>query len=298
MAIEKTLSGLLTYTIENQGSDLHICPGASPFIRVDGIMKKLEVEPFSPIDIKEIIKETYMLDPDKKKEMYSRGAASAYSFSINGIGRFRACAYSQRGTTAMTIRILPYKLPSIESIGYGERFKERIADFANHKRGLFLLMGMTDSGKSTTLAAIVDYLNEATASHITTIEHPIEYLHMHKNSIVTQKEIGEDVPDLSSAILWAITQNADVIALGDIDRTEKDIMDAVAAAEDKLVFACIKTPTPIENASEFFREVLTHESTQKLKRLSNALKGTIHHYFGGDGGRTVHITENPLVTRI
>ena len=296
MDLSKTLKNLLTYTIENKGSDLHICPGASPFIRVGGKLTKIEIEPLNFNDIKNILEDSYMLDAEKKKKMHTDHSV-AYSFSISGLGRFRACTYLQRGTMAVTIRILPYVIPTLDALGYGNEYNSLIKDFASYNKGLFLILGDTGTGKSSTLAAIIDHLNTTASMHITTIEHPIEYLHAHKNSIVTQKEMGADVSDLKTALKWAVTQNADVIALDNINKNESDIMLTVTAAEEKLVFACMKAVSSIDNASEYFGEAFTSESTGKMKRLSNTLKGVMHQYYDG-GVFTAHITRNPLNPKI
>jgi len=292
MATKQNLVGLLTHTIAMKGTDLHICPGASPFIRVNGKLERMDIEPLSSHDIKGFLDDTFMLDVEKKKKIHTENSI-AYSFSISGIGRFRACVYTQRGTTAATIRILPYAVPSLEELGYGEEHNKIIMSFAIYEKGLFFVAGHTGSGKSTTLAAIVNHINASDSKHITTVENPIEYLHMHKNSIVTQKEVRSDITDTETAIQWAITQNADVIIIDDLEKTEKSMMIAVAAAEEKLVFACLKTTSVIENVREYFDDILHSGDSQKMNRLSNALEGVIYQRF--EGGRfTSQITTSPL----
>jgi len=265
--VENSLKSLLAHAIEKKGSELHICPSSSPFIRVNGCLEKTDLAPINASDIKKIIESTYMLDTSIKRKIDIEQSVS-YTFSINGFGRFRACTYQQRGTTAITIRILPFEVPTLDTLGYGEEFKNAVHEIMELRKGLFLIQGLPDSGKTSTLAGIIDCFNEYKSKHLTTIEDTIEYLHQHRNSIVTQKEIGTDVSDLKSALARSINHNADVIAVDEIKVNKDDLMFLIEASEEKLVLACMKKVID----GEYFKNIL---SDSNYIRFNKALGGTI-----------------------
>ena len=257
------LKDLIEATIAQKGTDLHICPAATPHIRINGILTSLDMPLLDNIAVKSIIDEALTVE---QKRSLNETKVAAFSFSINGIGRFRACAYSQRGTFAITIHILPIGVPSIVELGFSEN------DFANYtskNKGLILATGGVGTGKTTTLAAMVSFINETKCCHIATIEEPIEYLHRHNKSIVTQKEIGADIPDIKTALAWVAKSDPDVVMINELPRHKENLRLAVSIAEEKLLLAGLTTTEP-KNAIVRLTKELSQE-----QGLLDVLEGVV-----------------------
>ena len=227
MGNKSELQKLLEQTVRRKATDLHICPGALPFVRVNGELVEI---PSAPLDVKTtkaIIDE--LLEVEQKNNLH-REKRLAFTFSVPALGRFRANAYSQRGSYAIAIRSLPFEMPDFHSLGLSDTANA----FVGGGKGLYIVAGPAGSGKSTTMAAIVNHLNGEKAYHITTIESPIEFLHRHKKSLVTQREIGADAPDIKTALSWALCEDSDVIVLSGADAEALPLI--LAAAESKPVY--------------------------------------------------------------
>lgn len=200
---------LLKLVVERKASDLHITVGVPPVLRINGYLEKLEGEPFTPGQTEEIVKD--LLTSEQLKKLEQNGDIDL-SYSVTGLGRFRINVYKQRGSYSLAIRSVALRIPTIEELGLPPILK----DLALKARGLILVTGPTGSGKSTTLAAMVDWINSKRTCHILTLEDPIEYLHKHNKSIVNQREIGHDAASYASALRAALREDPDVILVGEM----------------------------------------------------------------------------------
>ena len=213
----------LRLVAERGGSDLLLVAGAPPAVRIDGRVLRLDAGPLDGDDIEEAV--LPVLLPHAKEQYRQAGIADA-SFRIQGLARFRINLHHERGRAAAAVRMLPVRVPRLASLG----LPPGIEQMASLQRGLAILGGATGSGKTTTLAAIVDEINRRDARHIVTIEDPVEYEHVHKKSVIEQVEIGVDAPDFPTALRAALRQAPDVIVIGEM-RDPETMRIALAAAE-------------------------------------------------------------------
>ncbi len=223
---------ILTYAHNAKASDVHLTVGLPPLIRVNGNLMATKFPKLLPEDTQKLAEE--ILTPYRKKELTQKGE-SDFSYAIKGMGRFRVNVFRQRGTLALALRMIPMDVPSIDDLNLPEVLKE----LAIKKRGLILVTGPTGSGKSTTLAAMIDYINKNKNSHILTLEDPIEYLHRHGKSMINQREIGSDSLKYVDALRAALRQDPDVILIGEM-RDLETISTAVTAAETGLAVIAIR----------------------------------------------------------
>ena len=217
------------------GTDLVLTAGAPPFLRVDGAMARLEGEPeLSSGDVEEAVR---LLVGDKLAERYHAGHDIDFSFSWHEAGRFRGNAYRQRRSCALALRFVPLRIPSFAELGLPPVVEELL----RVPHGLILVTGPTGSGKSTTLASMIDWLNERRAGHILTIEDPIEYVHAHKGCVVSQREVGSDADAFDSALRSALREDPDILLVGEM-RDPESIQTALTIAETgHLVLATLHT---------------------------------------------------------
>ena len=213
----------LRLVAERGGSDLLLVAGAPPAVRIDGRVLRLDAGPLDGDDIEEAV--LPVLLPHAKEQYRQAGIADA-SFRIQGLARFRINLHHERGRAAAAVRMLPVRVPRLASLG----LPAGVEQIASLQRGLAILGGATGSGKTTTLAAIVDEINRRDARHIVTIEDPVEYEHVHKKSVIEQVEIGVDAPDFPTALRAALRQAPDVIVIGEM-RDPETMRIALAAAE-------------------------------------------------------------------
>ncbi len=226
---------LLKKMREIEASDLHLVAGVPPSFRVDGLLKPEGEEILNSEKIKSII---YPLMNEERQSTFERKKDFDFSHGISGMGRFRINVHYQRGSVAAAIRRIPYQVPSLKELG----LPIIIGDLPLKEKGLILVTGPTGSGKSTTLASMVDIVNQTKALHIMIIEDPIEYLHSHKKSVVEQREIGGDARSFASSLKYCLRQDPDVIMVGEM-RDLETISTAVTAAETgHLVLATLHTP--------------------------------------------------------
>jgi len=228
------INELLELAIEHNASDIHLQVGQSPVLRVGGIMTPVDGPSLTAEDTEELVMsitaEGYL------EKIKTRGGAD-FAFELADKTRFRVSILRARGNFGMVLRQIPSEILSLEKIGLPKRIKELLA----RPRGLILVTGPTGSGKSTTLAAMIDWINQNEDGHIITIEDPIEYYHPHKRCVVTQREVGIDVPDFADAIRGALRQDPDIILVGEM-RDLETIEAAISAAETgHLVFATLHT---------------------------------------------------------
>lgn len=263
-----SIQSLLQKTFEEKASDLHITVGIPPTIRKNGKLQQVgDVEITSDI-VKRMIED--ILPGHKVDEFHEKGETD-FNYTLGDLCRFRVNAYHQKNAGAIAFRLIPSKIPTIESLG----MPKVLYDLSDKPQGLILVTGPTGSGKSTTLAAMLDYINETKSKHIITLEDPIEYMHHHKQSVVNQREIGIDTQDFASGLRASLRQDPDVILVGEM-RDLETISTAITAAETgHLVFATLHTssaPTTIDRIIDVFPP---HQQGQIRIQLANVLQGII-----------------------
>lgn len=263
----QSLAELLELTVKEGASDLHLTVGISPIIKVNGKLVRLEHEILRPEDTeayaREILQDAY--------EKYDAIGEYDTSYSIHGKGRFRVNIYKQRNSTALAIRAISLDMPTLDSLGYPDTLK----DICNLKRGLVLVTGPTGSGKSTTLAALINEINSNRESHIITIEDPIEFLHKHNKSIVNQREIGKDTLSYERALKAALREDPDVILIGEM-RDLETISTAITAAETgHLVFSTLHTIGAAKTIDRIVDVFPPHQQEQIKIQLASVLQTII-----------------------
>ncbi|MCZ6508803.1 MAG: ATPase, T2SS/T4P/T4SS family, partial [Acidobacteria bacterium] len=204
-----TLNEMLKETVDRGASDLHITTNSPPQIRVDGVLSPLNSPPLTPTQTKQL---TYSILTDKQKQRLEENLEIDFSFGIKGLARFRANVFNQRGALAAAFRQIPFEIRSFRELGV----PTVVEKLAEKPRGLVLVTGPTGSGKSTTLAAMLDKVNRERNEHIVTIEDPIEYLHSHKSCIVNQRELEADTLSLKNALKSVLRQDPDVVLIGEM----------------------------------------------------------------------------------
>ena len=277
------LNDILELAHDRGASDIHLTAGKAVVLRIDGELIELEGDKLTPTDIAEFAMPLFDENERLKKEFEENGEID-FSFSIFGKSRFRVNVFHQRGSMAMVMRLLPFKIPAPEDLGLPQAVKE----LCHLKRGLVLVTGATGSGKSTTLASLINLINENYKKHIITLEDPIEYLHRHKESIVNQRELGSDTVSYASALRAALRQDPDVILVGEM-RDLETISTAITAAETgHLVFSTLHTnsaPATIDRIVDVFPP---YQQQQIRVQLANVIEGVISQQLihkDGEAGR-------------
>ncbi|MEI4769405.1 type IV pilus twitching motility protein PilT [Psychrobacillus sp. FJAT-51614] len=266
--MEKTILELLEATYQHKASDLHLTVGLPPIFRVHGQLRNYGDTNLLENDTKTMLQE--LLPMDKLEEFNEKGELD-FSFELPGLCRFRINAYHQQSNVAIAIRMIESKIPSIEDLG----MPNLLYTLADKPQGLILVTGPTGSGKSTTLASMLDYINSTKSKHIITLEDPIEYVHSHKKSIINQREVGADTKSFANGLRAALRQDPDVILVGEM-RDLETISTAITAAETgHLVMATLHTssaPTTIDRIIDVFPP---HQQGQIRIQLANVLQGII-----------------------
>ena len=255
---------LLQACVEQDASDIHITVGRPPVFRVHGRLRSLETKILTPDDTVALMKS---ITPERNQQELQEEGGTDFGFAFGDKARFRVAVFKQKGNTTMVLRLIPNKLLTFEQIGL-----PKIAQaLCRRPRGLFLVTGPTGSGKSTTLATMVNYINEKLDHHIVTIEDPIEYYHQHKNSVINQREVGVDVPSFSEALRRVLRQDPDVILVGEL-RDLETIEAAVRAAETgHLVFSTLHTTSASGTISRIVDVFPTNQQDQIRVQLSGNL---------------------------
>ena len=229
-----TVEQLLMLAKEKKASDVHITVGLPPKVRINGELLNLDYPRLSPDDCQKLIEE--IMD-DRQWNIFKEEGEVDFSFSISRVGRFRVNVYKQRGSIACSMRIVGTEIPKPEKLG----LPDSVINLYEKKRGLVLVTGPTGSGKSTTLASIIDKINDERNAHVITLEDPIEYLHTHRKAMINQREIGIDTANYSGALRAALREDPDVILVGEM-RDLETISTAITAAETgHLVFSTLHT---------------------------------------------------------
>lgn len=263
-----TIEELLSVAKLKGASDLHITVGIPPKCRINGELKNLEYPKFSPSDTNDLI--SPMLTEHFKDVLESKGEVD-FSYSIARLGRYRVNVFKQRGSYAMVIRLVGVVIPTPESLGV----PESVISLTKKKRGLVLVTGPTGSGKSTTLASLIDVINSNYNTHIITLEDPIEYLHQHKNSVVNQREIGLDTDSYANALRAALREDPDVILVGEM-RDLDTISIAITAAETgHLVFSTLHTIGAASTIDRIIDVFPPHQQQQIRIQLASVLESVV-----------------------
>ncbi len=259
---------LLKTMVDQGASDLHITTGSPPQIRVNGRMVPLNMQSFMPNDTKQIC---YSILTDAQKRKFEEENELDLSFGVKGLARFRGNIYMQRGALAAAFRLIPYKILSFDELGLPPVVRE----ISKKPRGLVLVTGPTGSGKSTTLAAIIDTINSERHEHIITIEDPIEYIHPHKKCLVNQREVGADTASFKKALKYILRQDPDVVLLGEL-RDLETIEAALTIAETgHLCFATLHTNSCVQTINRVVDVFPTNQQAQVRTQLSFVLEGVL-----------------------
>jgi twitching motility protein PilT len=263
-----TLHQLLKLMNDKNASDLHITAGSPPQLRIDGSLVPLKSPPLSPIETKQLC---YSVFTEEQKVLFEKRYEHDMSFSVKGVARFRANIFTQRGAVAGSFRQIPHKILSFEELG----LPPVIADITNLERGLVLVTGPTGSGKSTTLASMIDKLNSETRQHIMTIEDPIEFVHPHKLCLVNQREVHADTHSFKDALKSVLRQDPDIVLIGEM-RDLETIEAAMTVAETgHLVFGTLHTNTAIGSINRIIDVFPPHQQSQIRAQMSFTLQAVV-----------------------
>ena len=262
------LHQLLKAMIEKGASDLHITTGTPPQLRIDGELVPLRVPPLSPVDTKQLC---YSILTDAQKHKFEEENELDLSFGVKSLARFRANLFMQRGAVAAAFRTIPFKILSFQELG----LPPIINEIANRPRGLVLVTGPTGSGKSTTLASIIDKVNTEGHYHILTIEDPIEYLHPHKGSVVNQREVGADTDNFKKALKYVLRQDPDVVLIGEMRDLETIEAALVIAETGHLAFATLHTNGAVQTINRIIDVFPPYQQSQIRANLSFVLEGVL-----------------------
>jgi twitching motility protein PilT len=283
---------LLELALQRQASDLHLKVGLPPVLRINGKLIPIQKEArLTPEDTREL---AYIILTDRKKEIFERTNEVDLAYGVSGVGRFRVNIFSQRGSIGMVLRTISVNPPSIPELNLPEVLQK----VALEQRGLVLVTGTTGSGKSTTLAAMINYINQNRNCHIITIEDPIEFLHRDKKAIINQREVGQDTENFSSALRVALRQDPDVILVGEMRDLETIEIAIMAAETGHLVFSTLHTLDAQETINRIISVFPTQQQKQVRLQLSTVVKGIISQRLvaRGDGQGRVPAAEILLST--
>lgn len=262
------LHDMLKELIERGGSDLHITTNSPPQVRIDGKLVSLDMPPLNPVETKQLC---YSVLTETQKHKFEEDNELDLSFGVKGLSRFRSNIFVQRGAVAGVFRTIPFKILSFDELG----LPPVVADLAYKPRGLVLVTGPTGSGKSTTLASIIDKINSERHDHIVTIEDPIEYLHPHKNCLVNQREVGSDTKSFKHALKYVLRQDPDVVLIGEM-RDLETIEAALTLAETgHLCFATLHTNSCVQTINRIVDVFPPYQQTQIRAQLSFSLEGVL-----------------------
>jgi twitching motility protein PilT len=259
---------LLETTVRRKASDLHLVVGRPPVLRLNGHLRDLQTKVLEPEDTQALMKS---ITPDRIQQEFEEKGSGDFGFAFGTQARFRVAIFKQKGLVSLVMRRIPSTLMTFEQIGLPERAR----DVCRRPRGLFLVTGPTGSGKTTTLACMINYINENFDRHIITMEDPVEYYHVHKKSIVVQREIGVDVPDFSEGLRRALRQDPDVILVGEM-RDLATIAAAITAAETgHLVFGTLHTSGAASTINRIIDAFPTEQQEQIRVQIANNLIAVI-----------------------
>lgn len=259
---------LLKFMVENTASDLHITPGTPPQLRIDGSLRPLNLPTLTPPETKKI---AYSLLTDAQKHLFEEDRELDFSFGVKGLSRFRANVFQTRGSVGIAIRTIPFEILTFESL----QLPKIVEELNKRPKGLILVTGPTGSGKSTTLAAMIDRINSTRHEHIITIEDPIEFLHPHKSCVVNQREVGADTATFKRALKSILRQDPDIVLIGEM-RDLETIEAALTVAETgHLVFGTLHTNSCVQTINRILDVFPPYQQPQIRAQLSFVLEGVL-----------------------
>ncbi|WP_286215912.1 type IV pilus twitching motility protein PilT [Demequina sediminis] len=250
-------------------SDLHVTTGAPPMVRLDGELQPLEG--FSKLNPEGLQRTMYSILTQKQRETFEEHLELDFSYALVGEARFRVNLYMQRSSVGAAFRVIPYEIKPLEALG----IPPAVAEFASKPRGLVLVTGPTGSGKSTTLASLIDLVNRQRADHIMTVEDPIEFLHKHKKSLVNQREVGADTLSFKNALKHVLRQDPDVILVGEMRDLETIQVALTAAETGHLVFATLHTQDTAQTIDRIIDVFPAEQQAQVRTQLGTAIQGVM-----------------------
>jgi len=266
--VESTIYDLLKKMVEKGASDLHITTGSSPQVRVRGDLYPLDEPALTPPDTRQLL---YSLLTEAQKHKFEEDLELDFSFGLKGLARFRGNIFIQRGAPAGVFRMIPYEIMSLEALG----LPSVTGKLTSYPRGMILVTGPTGSGKSTTLAAFLDKINQARRGHVITIEDPIEFVHKHKNCLVNQREIGSDTRNFGSALKHILRQDPDVVFIGEMRDLETMQAALTISETGHLVFATLHTNSSVQTINRIVDSFPSHQQAQVRAQLAFVLEAVI-----------------------
>jgi twitching motility protein PilT len=262
------LHQLLKAMVEKGASDLHITTGSPPQLRVDGELVPLKTAQLTPVETKQLC---YSILTDAQKHKFEEDNELDLSFGVKGLSRFRSNIFMQRGAVAGAFRTIPFKILTFQELG----LPPVVADLSKKPRGLVLITGPTGSGKSTTLASIIDKINTERHEHIMTIEDPIEYLHPHKNCLVNQREVGADTRSFKTALKYILRQDPDVVLVGEMRDLETMEAALVIAETGHVCFGTLHTNSCVQTINRILDVFPPYQQPQVRSQLSFVVEGVV-----------------------
>ena len=262
------ITQLLAFSVKNKASDLHLSAGLPPMIRVHGDVRRINVD---PLDHKQVHAMVYDIMNDSQRKNYEETLECDFSFEIQGLARFRVNAFNQNRGSGAVFRTIPSKVLTLEELNAPKIFKE----ISDQPRGIVLVTGPTGSGKSTTLAAMVDYVNESTFGHILTVEDPIEFVHQSKKCVINQREVGPHTLSFSNALRSALREDPDVILVGEMRDLETIRLALTAAETGHLVFGTLHTSSAAKTIDRIVDVFPAAEKEMVRSMLSESIRAVI-----------------------
>src|SRR5438067_54786 len=262
------LHQLLKAMVEKGSSDLHITTGSPPQLRIDGNLVPLKTPPLTPVETKQLC---YSILADAQKHKFEEDNELDLSFGVKGLSRFRSNIFMQRGAVAGAFRTIPFKILTFQELG----LPPVVAELSKRPRGLVLVTGPTGSGKSTTLASIIDKINTERHEHIMTIEDPIEYLHPHKNCLVNQREVGADTRNFKTALKYILRQDPDVVLVGEMRDLETIEAALVIAETGHVCFGTLHTTSAVQTINRILDVFPPYQQPQVRAQLSFVIEGVM-----------------------
>jgi len=262
------ITELLAFSVQHDASDLHLSTGTPPSIRVDGDVRKLNIPAFDAKDVNALV---YDIMNDRQRKEYEENLEVDFSFEVPNLARFRVNAFNQNRGPAAVFRTIPSKILSLDDLGCPDIFR----DISDTPRGLVLVTGPTGSGKSTTLAAMVDYINNSKHDHILTIEDPIEFVHENKQCLINQREVHRDTLSFEAALRSALREDPDVILVGEMRDLETIRLAMTAAETGHLVFGTLHTTSAPKTIDRIIDVFPGEEKSMVRSMLSESLRAVI-----------------------
>ncbi|PRD17642.1 UNVERIFIED_CONTAM: pilT, partial [Trichonephila clavipes] len=259
------ITELLAFSVKNGASDLHLSSGLPPMIRVDGEVKRINLPAMEHKDVHRLI---YDIMNDKQRRDYEEQLETDFSFEVPGVARFRVNAFNQNRGAGAVFRTIPSKVLTMEQLGLGQTFK----NIAEYPRGLVLVTGPTGSGKSTTLAALLDYINDNRYDHILTVEDPIEFVHTSKKCLINQREVHRDTHGFNEALRSALREDPDIILVGEMRDLETIRLALTAAETGHLVFGTLHTTSAAKTIDRVIDVFPAEEKDMVRAMLSESLQ--------------------------